>query len=226
MNWLELLKAAGVEIDAEKGEALNAALGAAVKEQIESSVMEATTGLKSKNDELLGKLKTQQTAAQEATAAAEAAARGQMSNDELNTSWQQKYSTLESDYKGQLDGVLGQMKQIKVDEVAMRLAAELSEYPEAILPHVRTRLGMDRMEDGSFKTTVLTDGKMSALTLDELKKEFATSPTLKPLIKVNIGGSTVTETTTVANSTKSNNYNDMSSEERSAYIAQKYNHEA
>ena len=85
MNWLELLKAAGVEIDAEKGEALNAALGAAVKEQIESSVMEATTGLKSKNDELLGKLKTQQTAAQEATAAAEAAARGQMSNDELNT---------------------------------------------------------------------------------------------------------------------------------------------
>lgn len=212
MKWLELLKAAGIEIDAEKGEALNAALGAAVKEQIDSSVMEATTGLKSKNDELLGKLKTQQTAAQEATAAAEAAARGQMSNDELNTSWQQKYTNLENDYKGQLDGVLGQMKQIKVDEVAMRLAAELSEYPEAILPHVKSRLGMDRMEDGSFKTTVLTDGKMSALTLDELKKEFSTSPTLKPLIKVNIGGAEKPETTKVPSGSNDLNILDKAAE--------------
>lgn len=193
---LELLKNAGIEIDAEKGEALNAALSAAVKEQVDSSVNEATTGLKSKNDELLGKLKTQQTAAQEATAAAELAARNSMTNDELQQSWQSKYDALGAEHKTSLDSVLGQMKQIKVDEVASKLASELSDYPDAIMPHIKARLAMEQSEDGSFKTTILTDGKVSALNLDEFKKEISESAALKPLIKVTMGGQTQTTVTT------------------------------
>ncbi|MGB0943668.1 MAG: hypothetical protein ACPGUE_14755 [Marinomonas sp.] len=191
MDILELLKQAGIEIDAEKGEDLTSQFNStfASKDSIQSMIDEAVNGLKSKNDELLGKLHEQKTAAQLAQDKADELARGKMSNEELNASWETKFNNGLAEKDKEIESILGQMQQIKVDEVVAKLSAELSDYPEAIAPHIKSRLSMERVETGEFKTVVLTDGKLSALSLDELKKELSESKTLAPLIKSNMGGS-------------------------------------
>ena len=62
-----------------------------------------------------------------------------------------------------------------VDNVAVSLANELAVQGSAaiLIPHIKARLEVDTT-GGEPKTIVLgTDGKRSALTVDELKAEFA-----------------------------------------------------
>lgn len=71
-----------------------------------------------------------------------------------------------------------------VDKEAARLAGELALAGCAgvLLPHIRARLAVD-YADGAPITRVLgTDGKPSALTLDELKQEFAANEAFAPII--------------------------------------------
>lgn len=225
MNWLELLKAAGIEIDTEKGEALNAALSAAVKEQIDSSVNEATTGLKSKNDELLGKLKTQQTATQEATAAAEKAARDKMSNDELNTSWQTRYDSDLAVKQSIIDDMINSSCGEKSDALAMAIATEINpQYPKTVLPLVKHSIKTESV-DGKFETYFVgEDGKRSVQTKEEFVKAFCDNKDYAPVVSVNMGRQTKTSVTTqeAGEGSAKTDYNSMSQQERAAYISNKY----
>lgn len=93
--------------------------------------------------------------------------------DKLENSYKTKLATREKELTGQIEGLSAQLNEMLVDNVAHSMASEISTAPKVILPHIKGRLKVEKGEDGKFVTKVLDgEGKPSASTLDDLKKEM------------------------------------------------------
>jgi hypothetical protein len=81
-----------------------------------------------------------------------------------------------------------------VDSVASAIAAEITTTPgnaKILLPHIRARLAADLDGDTPATKVLGADGKVSATTVDELKKEFVDNKDYASIIvasKANGGG--------------------------------------
>jgi len=147
-----------------------------------------TAGLKKKVDELLAEKKAAAAKAKEAEEmarkAAEEAARKAGDTEALDKSWNQKYTEALSAKDNELNSLRGTLNTLLVDNVATNLANELAVQGSAalLMPHIKGRLAVE-IRDGQPKTVVIgQDGKPSALTIDELKAEFASNPAFAPVI--------------------------------------------
>jgi hypothetical protein len=90
----------------------------------------------------------------------------------LEKSWQSKLEKQREEYDAKLSKLTGHTTKSLVDNVAMSIAAKLSKAPSLLLPHIKARLQAD-FEGDEPRTRVLDrDGKPSALTIEELEKEF------------------------------------------------------
>ncbi len=70
-----------------------------------------------------------------------------------------------------------------VDDVSSAVARDLSDSPDVLTPHIKSRL-MVEMEGGKAKTRIKdAEGNPSALTLDELKNEFRSNASFAAVIK-------------------------------------------
>lgn len=91
----------------------------------------------------------------------------------LEESYKKKLATRETELTTQINAAQASLQKLLVDNVAQSIAAEISTAPAVIMPHIKARLAAERSETGEFTTRILDkDGKPSAATLDELKKEF------------------------------------------------------
>jgi len=145
-------------------------------------------GLKKKVDELLTEkkeaTKKAKDAEEAAARAAEEAARKAGDVSALEKSWQDKLAKREAELQAQIDQLNGSVTNLTVGQTATRLAAELAVPGSAdvLLPHISSRLKTE-LRDGKPVTVVLDkDGKPSAMTVDELKNEFASNQAFAPLI--------------------------------------------
>lgn len=150
--------------------------------------IEDTTGLKRQRDELLSEKKAAAQRAKEAEEsariAAEEAARKSGDVAALEKSWQEKYSKGIGEKDSELSALRGSLNKMLVDNVAVSLANELAVQGSAaiLIPHIKARLEVDTT-GGEPKTIVLgTDGKRSALTVEELKAEFAANQAFAPVL--------------------------------------------
>lgn len=153
---------------------------------------EDVTGLKNKVAELLNEKKESERLRKEAEDKArlerEEALRKSGNVEELEKSWSEKYTRRETELSQQLENerttLNAQIRDLTVGRMATDLAAELAVQgsAKALLPHLERRLGVET-RDGKPTVVVLGhDGKLSAATVDELKKEFASDPAFAPLI--------------------------------------------
>lgn len=102
----------------------------------------------------------------------------------LEKSWSDKLAKREKELLGKLSETEQQLNGVLVDGKAATLAAELAvEGSAPVLQRlIKDRLGVD-MRDGKAVTVVLDDeGKPSAATIDDLKKEFSENKAFSPLI--------------------------------------------
>lgn len=103
--------------------------------------------------------------------------------DKLETSYKEKLANIEAEKNAKIDALNGSIQTMMVGNVAQTMASEISTSPALILPHIASRLKVEFGEDGSPATRVLDKtGAPSALTVDDLKKEFAADPTFAPII--------------------------------------------
>ena len=154
---------------------------------LQAQLAEAQKGiesLKAKNEELLGETKAAKQKAREreeaAQKAAEEAAAKSGDVESLAKSWQDKLTKREQELLAEVKQRDSRLMDLTVNATASNIANELAVQGSAgvLSKLVRERL---RYEDG--KVTVLdAEGKPSALTVDELKKEIADDPALAPLI--------------------------------------------
>lgn len=141
------------------------------------------SGLTKKVEELLGEKKAEQekrrAAEEEAKKAAEEQARKAGDIATLEKSWSEKLSAREGELQALIKERDGRLHTLLVDNEAHRLATNLAgDSADILLPHIKVRLAV---EEG--KTRVLDkEGKPSALTLDDLAKEFQSNKLFAPVI--------------------------------------------
>lgn len=150
--------------------------------------VEDVSGLKKKNQELIAEkqaaAEARRKAEEEARIAAEEAARKSGDVDSLDKSWQKKHADALAAKDAELGGLKGTLNKLLVDNVAVQLANDMAVQGSAalLIPHIKSRLEVDT-SGGEPKTIILgPDGKRSALTLDDLKNEFASNPAFSPVI--------------------------------------------
>ncbi|WNH03213.1 hypothetical protein [Xenorhabdus griffiniae] len=141
------------------------------------------SGLQKKVDELLSEKKSEQEKRRQAEEAAKKAAEEQARKngdiEALEKSWAEKLSNREKELLTQLEEKDTNLRTLLVDNVAQSLAAKLAGDSAALLlPHIKSRL---IVEDG--KTRVVdSEGKPSALTIDDLEKEFRSNKLFAPVV--------------------------------------------
>ena len=135
--------------------------------------------LKGHHEKLLGETKAAKAKAKEeaeaARVAAEEAARKSGDVSALDKSWQEKYAKAEAEYSAKLTAAQQQLQTVLVDNVAQKAAMDIAvdaECAELLADKLRGSLGLAEV-DGKMQTVVFdADGKRSALTVDELKKQL------------------------------------------------------
>lgn len=137
---------------------------------------------------------------QKAKQQAEDAARASMTSEELKADYEKRLNEAltgkDNEWSGKYQSVLDQLKTDKVEGQALKLASALSDSPEAILPHIQSRIGFD-VGDNGFEVFVKSqDGKRTAATFEELQKEIAETPYLKGVLKSSFTNPGETTTTT------------------------------
>lgn len=100
----------------------------------------------------------------------------------LENSWKEKLATREKE----LTDIIGQretsLRELLVDNEATRLASELSpKHAKLLLPHIKERLSAE-FTDGKAMTRILKDGKPSAMSIDDLRKEFVANQDFSGII--------------------------------------------
>jgi len=111
-------------------------------------------------------------------------ARKKGDTEALEKSWQAKLAKREAELLGDLDSMGRSLENVLVKSTAQSLAAEMAVEGSArvLQKHIQDRLAVD-MRDGERVTVVLgEDGKPSALTLDDLRKEISSDKAFAPLI--------------------------------------------
>jgi hypothetical protein len=102
--------------------------------------------------------------------------------DKLEGSYKQKLAAREKELSDQIGALNGQLTTMLVDNVATGLASKISTSPEVILPHIRARLKAEQV-DGKFVTRIIDgEGKPTALTIQDLEKEFVANKAFAPII--------------------------------------------
>lgn len=137
--------------------------------------------LKAKNDEILSEKKR---AKEEAEKAAREAAEKSGDVDAIKSSYEKKLGETQAEYEDRINGLTKTLEEMTVTRTATELAAELAlpGSAKALLPHIQSRLRME-MKDGKPVVTVLdTEGRASALSVQDLRKEFEADQAFAPLL--------------------------------------------
>jgi hypothetical protein len=102
--------------------------------------------------------------------------------DSIEKSWQEKLAKREKELNDQLAIANGELTKMLVDNVAQQIASEISTAPSVIMPHIKSRLRAE-FKDGKAATRIVdAEGNPTALTLDDLKKDFVANKDFAPII--------------------------------------------
>jgi chromosome segregation ATPase len=90
----------------------------------------------------------------------------------LESKWKKKLEDKERELGEKSQSLEKELNTLLVDNVADRLAADLSDSPSVLRPHIKERLTVERVDGKAVTRIKDADGELSPMTLDELKSEF------------------------------------------------------
>ncbi len=101
----------------------------------------------------------------------------------LEKAWQKKLDDAKAEADAKISRYETNIRTTLVDNVAAKLAAEISTSPALILPHIKARLIADLDGDAPTTKVLGKDGKPSNVTLDDLRKEFVDNKDFATIIR-------------------------------------------
>lgn len=114
---------------------------------------------------------------------AEKAAKAAGDTEALDKSWKEKYdrdmAAKDEDNKKNRRA----LESIFITKVAQDMANEISTVPDLLVDKIKARLTVETAGDMPITRVVDAQGQPSALSLDDLKKEFLDNPAYKAIIK-------------------------------------------
>lgn len=103
--------------------------------------------------------------------------------EKLEGSWKKKLSDREKELTTQIEAANGTLQTLLVDNVAVALATKVSTAPKLLIPHIKSRLRAEKNSEGKYETKIVdNEGKLSALTVDELEKEILANKEFAPIL--------------------------------------------
>lgn len=100
----------------------------------------------------------------------------------LEKSWKQKETDAKAAGDAAVNAFKGKMEKLLVNDVAMQIAVELTKTVKLILPHIKARLKAEFDGEDAITRVLDADGKPSALSIEDLKKEFRANPDFADII--------------------------------------------
>lgn len=107
----------------------------------------------------------------------------------VEKSWSDKYSKLETQFNDLTLKHNDYVKSSLINAEVNRIANEISTVPDVILPHIKSRLDVDLTGEQAKLFVLDKQGQRSALTVDELSKEFIDNPSFSAIIKASSANS-------------------------------------
>lgn len=101
----------------------------------------------------------------------------------LEESWKKKLSDKEKELQATINQLTGYLERTHKDDVAMKLASELSDTPHLLLPFIKERLKFELGSSGPETRVLDGEGNLSASTVEELAKEFKTNAQYAAIIR-------------------------------------------
>jgi hypothetical protein len=184
------------------------------------SMAASIAALEGKNRELL-KEKADGKKLSEQTKLDNAKTSGDM--EALEQSWKDKYTSRETELTHQLDGYQKMISDSTSGQQAVMLSAEMSipGSADVLLPHIKNRLTTE-IQDGKPVLRVLdSQGKPSAMSVDDLKKEIESNPAFAPLLIGSLasGGGSITQGgKTTGKTMLRSKFNALSNAEQDAFV--------
>jgi len=103
--------------------------------------------------------------------------------EQLQAEYAEKEKKLVEQHQKEKEALEKTVKKVYVSDVAMRIANEITDVPDLLIPLLEKRLQVE-VVDGEPVTRVLTDdGKASTLTPDDLKSEYAGNKKFERIIR-------------------------------------------
>lgn len=139
-------------------------------------------GLRQKAEEKVTELEDQVTAKDTEI---EGLRTGSIPKDDVNalrTSYEQKLAAQKTDADTKYSTLNALVEKHMLDGEALKLATDISTVPALLVPHVRGRLKLEEV-NGQLSVTVLdSEGKPSAASLDDLRKELLSNKNFAPIL--------------------------------------------
>ena len=101
----------------------------------------------------------------------------------LEAKWKKKLEDRERELGEKSSALEKELNTLLVDNVADRLAADLSDSPAVLRPHIKSRLTVERVDGKAVTRIKDADGELSPMTLDELKSEFQSNNDFASVIR-------------------------------------------
>lgn len=137
--------------------------------------------------------------------------------DALEKSWGTQKEAAVNEVKGTLAKRDAFIMRRLVDDEAKLIAARISTAPSILLPHLRARLQADMTGDEPIARVLDGSGKMSALTIAELEKEFVANKDFAAIIKASDASGGGAAGGKQGSGGAAKKFADMSGSERAAY---------
>lgn len=99
----------------------------------------------------------------------------------LEKSWKEKLSARETELNGTIEKLQSTIKKTMLESAAKDIAT-IAKSPALLLPHVERRLDVDLSGETPTLRILDKDGKPSALTAEDLKKEFVANKDFSDII--------------------------------------------
>lgn len=103
--------------------------------------------------------------------------------EQMRASYETKIEKLKEQLTGEKDNLLKHLEKTHKDDVALRLAADLSDTPELLVPFIERRLQFELGASGPETRVLDAEGKLSASTVEELAAEFKANTKFAALIR-------------------------------------------
>jgi len=100
----------------------------------------------------------------------------------LEKSWQKKIDDAKVESEAVINKFKTHTQKNLVDNVASSLAHKLTKSPSLLMPHIKSRLVADFDGEEPVTRILGTDGKISAMTLEDLEKEFVANKDFSVII--------------------------------------------
>lgn len=120
---------------------------------------------------------------EEAAEAVAKAAREKGDITAIEKSWQSKIDAAKADSDKALAALQEKLRKLLVHDRAVMMAAEISTVPSLMVAVIEARLSAEIEGDEPVTRVLGTDGKPSALTLDDLRKELVANKEYATIIK-------------------------------------------